>query len=384
VQYSGNRDATTELNLALEAGDPPDIVVIPQPGRIVQFGESGDAVAIPQSVLDNIAGSYDSFWFDLASTGGNVYGVPNKGDVKSLVWYQPSLFAENGYEIPQTWDELEALSEQMKADGIPPWCVGIESGDATGWAFTDWMEDMMLRLQGPDVYDQWVSNEIPFDDPRVVEVAELVGSIWFEEGNVLGVRDLIATTGFREAALPLADGSCGMHRQANLAGSFVPANGAELHPDADVHVLHRRHVLVMDAGPPGAADEAAAVFSGTMARILRLDLSGHDPLMAYVLGLSHALNLAFVTALRGSGERAPQLARISSVTFDRQLRVAAAVVRENPRLYFEIQHANPHGPAAIHQLAAAVSRLAAHIHDDDEAAFVRLMRAGREYLAARD
>ena len=238
VQYSGTRDATTELNLALEAGEPPDIVVIPQPGRIIQFAESGDAVAVPDSVMANIGGAYDSFWFDLAATGGSVYGVPNKGDVKSLVWYSPPVFAANGYEIPQTWADLEALTEQMKADGNVPWCVGIESGDATGWAFTDWMEDMMLRLHGPDVYDQWVSNDIPFNDARVVEVAEFVGSIWFAEGNVLGGRDLIATTGFKEAALPVADGECMMHRQANFAGAFFTEVGASLGPDGDVNVFY--------------------------------------------------------------------------------------------------------------------------------------------------
>ncbi len=238
VRYSGSRDATTELNLALEAGDPPDIVVIPQPGRIIQFAESDDAVAIPDDVMGRLSGSYDSFWFDLASTNGNVYGVPNKGDVKSLVWYQPAVFAEKGYEIPETWEDLESLTERIKADGHVPWCVGIESGDATGWAFTDWMEDIMLRLHGPDVYDQWVSNEIPFDDPRVVAVAEFVGNIWFEEGNVLGGRDLIATTGFREAALPLVDGECLMHRQANFAGAFFVEAGATLGPDGDVNVFY--------------------------------------------------------------------------------------------------------------------------------------------------
>ena len=125
------------------------------------------------------------------------------------------------------------------------------------------------------------------------------------------------------------------------------------------------------------------MFGGTMAEILRMPLAEHDPLIAYVLGLSHALNLAFLTALQESGEQAPRLARLSSVTFDRQLRVAAAVARENPHLYYEIQQRNPHGPAAIHSLAAAVSRLAAVIHDDDEEAFVRLMKAGRHYVSGR-
>ena len=239
VRYSGTRDATTELNLAVEAGDPPDIVIIPQPGRIKQFGESGDAVALPQSMLDNIGGSYDPFWFDLASTGGNVYGVPNKGDVKSLVWYSPQGFADNGYEIPQSWAELEALMEQMKGNGHTPWCVGIESGAATGWAFTDWMEDMMLRLHGPDVYDQWVAHEIPFNDHRVVEVAEFVGNIWFTEGNVSGGRDLISQRSFREMAAAHLNGECMMHRQANFAGAhYLEAGASSLGPDGDVNVFY--------------------------------------------------------------------------------------------------------------------------------------------------
>ena len=239
VRYSGTRDATTELNLAVEAGDPPDIVIIPQPGRIKQFGESGDAVALPQEMLDRISGSYDPFWFDLASTGGNVYGVPNKGDVKSLVWYSPQGFDGNGYDIPQTWAELETLMEQMKADGNTPWCVGIESGAATGWAFTDWMEDMMLRLHGPEVYDQWVAHEIPFNDPRVVAVATVVGDVWFAEGNVSGGRDLISQRSFREMAAAHLNGECMMHRQANFAGAhYLEAGASSLGPDGDVNVFY--------------------------------------------------------------------------------------------------------------------------------------------------
>ena len=118
---------------------------------------------------------------------------------------------------------------------------------------------------------------------------------------------------------PLAKGLTALRESGCRAASLHPMFG----PDA--HVLHGCHVLVMDVGRPEDADEAASVFSGTMAEILRIPLAEHDPLIAYVLGLSHALNLAFVTALVESGEQAPRLARLSSVTFDRQLRVAAAV-----------------------------------------------------------
>lgn len=176
---------------------------------------------------------------------------------------------------------------------------------------------------------------------------------------------------------PLVPGLREMARRGLRVASVHPMFGP------DTRVLHRRHVLVLDAGDPEAADAAAELFSGTMAEILRLPLAEHDPLIAYVLGLSHALNLAFLTAVRESGEQAPRLARLSSVTFDRQMAVAAAVARENPNLYFEIQRANAHGDRALRSLAGAVNRLADIVRADDEAAFCRLMREGRDYVSVR-
>jgi alpha-glucoside transport system substrate-binding protein len=238
IVYTGTRDATTELNLALEAGAPPDIVIIPQPGRTVQFAESGDAVALPQDIVDTVASDYDGYWAELVTSGGNVYGVPNKGDVKSLVWYNPAKFEEFGYEVPTTWAEMETLIDQMKADGNVPFGIGLGSGDATGWPFTDWVEDFMLRLKGPDVYDQWVTHEIPFNDPAVKDVVEFVSNIWFTEGNVLGGRDTIATQGFKESGLCVYDGSCMMHRQANFYASNYVELGATVGPGGDVDLFY--------------------------------------------------------------------------------------------------------------------------------------------------
>ena len=238
IVVQSTRDATTELNLALEAGTPPDIAIIPQPGRTVGFAESGAAIALPQDIVDELNTNLDPFWNELASYEGNVYGVAFKGDVKSLVWYNPAKFEEFGYEVPTTWDELMALQEQMKADGNVPWGVGIGSGDATGWPFTDWMEDIMLRLHGPAVYDQWVAHEIPFNDPQVKDVAQMVADIWFTEGNVLGGRDTAATLGFQEGGLCVGTGECMMHRQANFyAAQFVTA-GYEVGPGKDIDVFY--------------------------------------------------------------------------------------------------------------------------------------------------
>ncbi|CAA9257729.1 MAG: Alpha-glucosides-binding periplasmic protein AglE precursor [uncultured Acidimicrobiales bacterium] len=239
AEYQGSRDFETQVRVAAEGGDLPDIGVIPQPGLVNDLESS--ITPVPQAIIDEHADSFDPTLFELVTNeGGDVLGVPNKGDVKSLVWYSPSVFQENGYEIPETFDDLMALADTMKADGITPWCIGIESGDATGWTLTDWMEDLMLRVHGPEVYDQWVNHEIPFNDPQVKEVAEMVEEIWFTEGNVLNGRQSIASTGFAAAGLPVLDGDCGMHRQANFyAANFSDANpDIEFGPEGDVDAFY--------------------------------------------------------------------------------------------------------------------------------------------------
>ncbi len=195
-----------------------------------------------------------------------------------------------------------------------------------------------------------------------------------EEIAASGRKGLVFDIGSVKA--PLSQGHEALRRSACHAASVHPMFG----PDA--LVLHGCHVLVMDLGSKEAADDAARVFGGTMAEVLRLPLADHDPLIAYVLGLSHALNLAFLRALAESGEQAPTLDRISSVTFNRQLQVAAAVARENPRLYYEIQHANPHGDRALAVLLEAVTKVR-EAAAGDEPAFVRIMQNGLEYLKRR-
>ena len=105
---------------------------------------------------------------------GKHYGLPTNINLKSMVWYPKDDFDAAGYEVPETWDDLIALSDQIVEDGSTPWCVGFESGGDTGWPATDWMEDIMLRTAGPEVYDQWVAHEIPFNDPAVKAAAETV------------------------------------------------------------------------------------------------------------------------------------------------------------------------------------------------------------------
>ena len=158
-----------------------------------------------------------------------------------------------------------------------------------------------------------------------------------------------------------------------------------IHPmfGPDTRLLSGRHVVFCDVGVDEATREARALFASTMAEHHEMSVDDHDRLMAYVLGLSHALNLAFFTALAASGELVPRLQKMSSTTFDAQLRVASLVARDNPHLYFDIQTLNDFGAASLEALRAATERIQRLVESRDEAGFVELMAAGRRYLETR-
>ena len=160
--------------------------------------------------------------------------------MKSFVWYSPKMFKENGWKVPTTWDEMMTLSDEMAKKDIKPWCAGIESGDATGWVTTDWLEDAMLREVGPDVYDQLVNHDIPFNDPQVESALKRVGEILKNDDMVNGgIGDVksIATTAFQEAGLPILKGDCGLHRQASFYAAQWP-EGTDVSENGDVFAFY--------------------------------------------------------------------------------------------------------------------------------------------------
>ena len=158
-----------------------------------------------------------------------------------------------------------------------------------------------------------------------------------------------------------------------------------IHPmfGPDTELLSGRNIIFVDLGMPEATAEVRALFASTMADQVEMSLQAHDKAMAYVLGLSHAVNIAFFKALLESGENALDLARLSSSTFDAQLDVASRVARENPYLYFEVQSLNAHSPRALISLLNAVTQVAGRVLDGDERGFVALMEQGKAFLAGR-
>ena len=241
VRYTGSDSFEQQIVVDAEAGSAPNVAVFPQPGLVSDMAARGFIAPLGSETADWVRENYaagDS-WVDLSTFKGpdgndDVFGLFYKVDVKSLVWYVPETFEDFGYDIPQSMEELKALTDQMVADGNTPWCIGLGSGGATGWPATDWVEDMMLRTQDPGVYDQWVSNEIPFTDPRVVNAIEEFGYFARNDDYVSGGAGAVASTDFRDSPKGLfaSPPQCLMHRQASFIPAFFP-EGTEVGLDAD-------------------------------------------------------------------------------------------------------------------------------------------------------
>jgi alpha-glucoside transport system substrate-binding protein len=235
IVWEGTDQFETEINVRLEGGNPPDVIDYPQPGLLTSHVRRGFIPELPADVAAHTTNDFIEGWDTYASVDGKVYGIPGRSSVKSIVWYSPSLMEDGGYEIPQTLEELTELSDQLVTDGKTPWCIGAESGVATGWVLTDWLEDFMLRINGEDVYDQWINHEIPFNDPQVVAAVDAVGA-FVKNPEYLGGDNMvkaIATTKFQDGGLPILTGDCYLHRQASfLSGSFP--DGTTFAPDGDL------------------------------------------------------------------------------------------------------------------------------------------------------
>ena len=231
VTYQGSDNFEQEIQIQMESGDTPDFALWPQPGAVVDAAQRGmlTPLADLDIDLDGYATNFSSYLVGLGTVDGVVYGGANAANLKSIVWYQPAEFEARGYAVPETWDAMIALADQIVADGMNPFCFGMYSNGASGWLATDWMEDIMIRTgNGTASYDQWVTNELKFEDPIVKNAASLLSQIMHTENYVVGGTDAIVSTYFGNAQDPMfsedANGNpgCFMHRQASFIPAFWP------------------------------------------------------------------------------------------------------------------------------------------------------------------
>ncbi|MFT4261791.1 MAG: ABC transporter substrate-binding protein [Nocardioides sp.] len=260
VEYEGSKDFEAQVVVRARGGNAPDIAYVPQPGLLNTLVQTGKVVEAPDAVADNVDKWWGEDWKSYGSVDGTFYAAPLGANVKSFVWYSPKMFKEKGWTVPTTWDELMTLTQKIAATGMKPWCAGVESGEATGWPLTDWLEELVLRTAGPDTYDDWISHDIPFNDPKIATALDKVGDILKNPKYVnggIGDVNSIATTAFQEGGLPITEGTCALHQQASFYAANWP-EGTDVSENGDVFAFYEPSVDASSKPVEGGGEFVAA------------------------------------------------------------------------------------------------------------------------------
>src|SRR5258708_3993741 len=178
VNLTSTRDLDAELTTRIRGNNPPDIAILPNPGKMQQLASQHKLTAL-DSFLDmsKIRSDYANAWIDLGSANGKFYALFYKAANKGTVWYSPKEFQSNNYTVPKSWDDLITLSDQIAGSGKYPWSMGVSSQAASGWPATDWLAEIYLNESGPDMYDKWVAHKIPWTDASIKSAFQKFGSI---------------------------------------------------------------------------------------------------------------------------------------------------------------------------------------------------------------
>jgi alpha-glucoside transport system substrate-binding protein len=239
--YSSSENYEQQIVIDTQAGSPPNVAILPQPGLLANLASQGYLTPLGDDLAKWVKDNYGAgdSWVSYGTYKGKdgkdaFYAFPYKADLKSLVWYVPENFKEAGYKVPTTLEDLEKLTDQIAKDGGVPWCIGLGSGGATGWPATDWVEDIMLRINTPQDYDDWTTNKLKFNDPKVVAAIEEFGKFAKNPKYVDGGVAAVSSTDFRDSPKGLfaVPPKCYMHKMASFIPSFFP-EGTKLGQDAD-------------------------------------------------------------------------------------------------------------------------------------------------------
>ena len=240
VDWEATNDLPGALAAHQQAGDPPDIAILPNLALMGQLADDGTLIPLDSVLdMDEIAKDYAPAWIELGSRRGKLYGIFYKVTNKAAVWYNPKAFAAAGYTVPTTWDEMITLADKIVSDGQTPFSVVAPSGPASGWALTDWISQIVLNDCGPDLYDQWIASEIPWDQACIKHSFERFADIVSTKGYVLGGTPRILATGDDAAADPLYTDppTAYLCYLASFAQAFIAASDPDLEPGTDYDVF---------------------------------------------------------------------------------------------------------------------------------------------------
>lgn len=236
VNIEATRDINAVLVTRLAAGNPPDMANLPNPGVLKEFAREKKILPIDEFVDTNkLKQEYGRYWVELGSYKGRLYGIFIKASLKNLIWYSPENLANFCNEIPKTWDELMLLTEKISEAGKTPWSIGLESGAASGWPGTDWIEDILLRSAGEEIYDRWIEHEISWLHPAVKNAWQIFGKIVHNKNFLYGGTTGTIATNFGDAIYPLftSPPKAYLHHQAIFIQGFIHTRFPNLIPQRD-------------------------------------------------------------------------------------------------------------------------------------------------------
>ena len=264
ISYTGSNTFEADLPVKVSGGNAPNLAIIPQPGLLTQMVETGAVKAPPAQTVTN-EGNWSPAWKTYGSVAGTFYAAPMSSNMKSLVWYSPKFFKAHNYSVPTTWKGLLALAAKITSDntGAKAFCGGISSGTASGWPATDWLEEAVLGSYGGQVYDDWISHKVTFEDPKILAAMNTVKSYMqnpkYVNGGYGGVQS-IATTTFQNAGLPILKNKCGMLQQASFYEAQWP-KGTTVSATGDAFAFYLPPVNPSIATPVEGGGEFVTAFS---------------------------------------------------------------------------------------------------------------------------
>ena len=267
VVFEASRDEDAILTTRVAAGDPPELAAAPSPALLTRFAQQGKVVPLDNVIdVNRLKSEYAKSWIDLGTVNGKLVQVFSWAALKGLVWYDPKVFAAKGYTVPKTWEELVALQSKMKQDGTSPWCMGVESGAASGWSGSDFHKEILLSQQGPSVYDSWWQGKQKWSSPEVKASWTTFGQILgASDGNVYGGKNTILSTNFGDAGTPLfaSPPKCNMLNQASFITDFFVKAVPSLKAGQDFNFFPLPDVNNKFAGAHVVAGDAWSMFKDT-------------------------------------------------------------------------------------------------------------------------
>ncbi len=196
VKFETTRDLDALITTRIAAGNLPDIAILPNPAKMQDLVKQGRIKRLDFLDKKELAGSYSKIWLDMASYAGGLYGIFYKATNKSVIWYNPQEFKKNGWSVPKTWDELVELTNRIRKEGKTPWSIGAD----IGWPLTDWIENIVVRSAGPEIYSQWIDHRIPWTDPAIKNAFNEWKKIVGDPANLEGGIDGTLAASFQNAA----------------------------------------------------------------------------------------------------------------------------------------------------------------------------------------